>query len=308
MAATSTVLSSSVWNLDSSSSEIRDLLIHFWLSAPIDQLETLWSLPFGSKSMELVRSLNSNHEFTDQQVALRNTIASRLSDVGLSDQSAPQLMLANFLLSPPGLLTINNIDMYFPRWLAVAYTELYEKSVLDVATPLSAPAAPSNPDLLESPPISPDFGPFPTSLVDLISNRIHLNRILGLSNLYYIDPDDDDIRSELLQLRLSLASAIDNSPESDLQSYFSTEFADRYWSLIRSGIQKESLTLEDQTIKQNVIHRLNPSENGGFGTPRALNAFLIAMMYFLPGTMNVPDADNKLPSWILPFYKEIFIN
>ncbi len=93
-----------------------------------------------------------------------------------------------------------------------------------------------------------------------------------------------------------------------MQSYFSTEFGDRYWSLIRSGIQKEPLSLNDENIKQGAIRRLNPDQQGGFGSPAAINAFLVAMMYFLPGTMKVPDAKSKLPAWIFPNYKEIFLN
>ena len=41
-------------------------------------------------------------------------------------------------------------------------------------------------------PAAPDFGAFPSSLQELVGNRIHLNRILGLS-IYYIDPEDREI-------------------------------------------------------------------------------------------------------------------
>ena len=42
-----------------------------------------------------------------------------------------------------------------------------------------------------------DFGDFPNSLKELVNNRIQLNRMLGLSNLYYIDPEDEEILKEL---------------------------------------------------------------------------------------------------------------
>ena len=47
----------------------------------------------------------------------------------------------------------------------------------------------------------PNFGDFPSTLGEFVSNRLQLNRLLGLSNLYYIDPEDAEIRAELLQMR-----------------------------------------------------------------------------------------------------------
>ena len=74
----------------------------------------------------------------------------------------------------------------------------------------------------------------------MVGNRIQLNRLLGLSNLYYIDPEDQEILQELRQVRLSLIEAIERCPESDLDQLWSTDLGDRYWALVRSGIQKES--------------------------------------------------------------------
>ena len=45
-----------------------------------------------------------------------------------------------------------------------------------------------------------------------MGNRIQLNRLLGLSNLYYIDPEDEEILQELRQVRMSLIEAIERCP------------------------------------------------------------------------------------------------
>ena len=94
--------------------------------------------------------------------------------------------------------------------------------------------------------------------------------------------------------------------ENQLEQLWSTELGDRYWALVRSGIQKEQLSEKDTSIRQNAINKLNPSSGGGFGSPGALNAFLITMIYFLPGSMQVDDAEQKIPSWLLPHYRQIF--
>ena len=44
----------------------------------------------------------------------------------------------------------------------------------------------------------------------------------------------------------------------------------------------------------------------GFGTPGAINAVLVAMVLFEPGTMKISDAEQKLPAWLLPSYQQIF--
>ena len=295
-------LPSEPWNLATCvAKQQRDALVRFWLAAPADQLEALWASPCGQATRELVRQLNPQHPFTPEQVSLREAFGTRLNQGGLSQPLAPQLMLANFLLSPPGLLCINNAEQFFPTWLAAAYRELYE-----VGAPAAA-ATPPQPAPMPVPvPQAPDFGTFPASLQELVGNRIQLNRLLGLSNLYYIDPEDQEIRQELEQVRSNLVDAIDRCPEAQLEQLWSTDLGDRFWALVRSGIQKEALTPGDQARKQAAVRKLDPGAGGGFGTPGATNAVLIIMVYFLPGTMKVDAAEQKLPAWLLPHYQQVF--
>ncbi len=291
-------LPSEPWNLGTCvAQQQRDALVRFWLAAPADQLEALWASPCGQATRELVRQLTAQHPFSAEQVGLRDAIGSRLNQGGLSQPLAPQLMLANFLLSPPGLLRINNAEQFFPAWLAMAYRELYE-----AGQPAAAPAQPAPLPV----PQAPDFGTFPASLQELVGNRIQLNRLLGLSNLYYIDPEDQEIRQELEQLRANLVDAIDRCPEAQLEQLWGTDLGDRFWALVRSGIQKEALSPADEVRKQAAVRKLDANAGGGFGTPGATNAFLIAMVYFLPGTMRVDGAEQKLPAWLLPHYQQVF--
>ena len=114
-------------------------------------------------------------------------------------------------------------------------------------------------------PSLPDFGPFPATLAELASNRLHLNRILGLSNLYYIDPEDSgNYPTNWWKLRNSFANLILVSNTDELQRYWPTEVGERYWALVRSGIQKESLNSVDEAIKANSVKVLSPADGGGF--------------------------------------------
>ena len=278
----------------------RDQLAAFWLAAPEDLLPSLWASPVGEATKSMIGSLNSDSVFSEEQVAIRNAIGERLS-AGLQAPMATQLLLANFLYSPPGLLKIANAETHLPSWLFSDYCSIYEqKSQTVTTTQAPEPVQPAT-DLPK-----PDFGVFPATLHELVGNRIQLNRLLGLSNLFYIDPEDQEILHELRQVRMSLIEAIERCPEQELQGIWETDLGDRYWSLVRSGIQKEAMTPSEEEKKHMVTEKLNPSVGGGFGTPGAINAILIAMVLFEPGSMRISDAEQKLPAWLLPSYQQIF--
>lgn len=200
-------------------------------------------------------------------------------------------------------MRIANPAASLPAWLLPAYQALYEQP----GPPATPPAPPADQAAIpQAIPAGPDFGPFPADLAELATSRIQLNRMLGLANLYYIDPEDQEILQELQSLRSDLAAAIQRCPEAELERLWAGDLGERYWAVVRSGIQKEPLSPADQQLKQEVTLRLQPAQGGGFGTPGAINAFLVAMLFFEPGSMTVEAAQQKLPAWLLPGYEDTF--
>ena len=279
----------------------RDALIRFWLTAPEDLFESLWVSPMGEATKALVKQLHQEFPFTEDQRSVRDRINQQLQQ-GLDRPGTAQLLIAVFLVSPPGQLRIANAERWLPSWLMPAYADLYESSDSSGLGLTQDEAASAS----SSPVPKVDFGEFPRTLDELIGNRIQLNRMLGLANLYYIDPEDQEIMRELLQLRREFAAAIDSCAEQALQQLFSTDLGDRYWAVVRSGIQKEPMSADDQDFKNRAVQRLSPSEGGGFQSPGATNAFLIAMLFYLPGTMKVDEPEKKLPHWLLQGYQDVF--
>ena len=299
----------SSWTLaELSAGSSRDALARFWLAAPEDLLPSLWSSSVGEATKQLVRQLDPQYVFTPDQIALRDAIGQRLQ-AGFQAPMAVQLLIVNFLYSPPGLLRIQNAQANLPAWLLSDYQALFE-SVTAAPPPVPAQAGQESSAQAHQAPAAelphPDFGVFPATLQELIGNRIQLNRLLGLSNLYYIDPEDKEILQELRQVRLSLIEAIERCPESELEYLWSTDLGDRYWALVRSGIQKEALSPVEESKRHSVTQALNPAAGGGFGKPGSVNAFLIAMILFEPGTMRVDGAEHKLPGWLIPQYQQVF--
>ena len=227
----------------------------FWLAAPEDLLPSLWSSPVGESTKALVRALTPQTSFTPDQVATREAIGARLQ-AGFQAPMAIQLLLANFLYSPPGLLKIANAESQLPQWLISDYQALY--ATADTASPQAVPTASPQPSTAPPTiPPQPDFGQFPSTLQDLVANRIQLNRLLGLSNLYYIDPEDQEILRSYEMFAL-LISAIEQCPESQLESIWESDFGDRYWALVRSGIQKEPMTPEEEQKKHAATQEAEP--------------------------------------------------
>ncbi|WP_186500893.1 hypothetical protein [Synechococcus sp. A15-60] len=293
--------------------EQRDQLIRFWLACPDDVLEHLWVGTAGQVTREMVAQLNLTSYFSEPQLALRNRLGEFLRE-GFQQPGAVKATIATFLLSPPGQFRIVNPESHLPGWLVPTYRTLYEQgqSSFNQATtveqsPVAAsPQPPAIPSATPSSLPTPQFGEFPATLAELINNRLQLNRLLGLSNLYYIDPEDEEIRDELLQLRQHLAEVLLIADDTTLEAAFTSDFSDRYWALVRSGIQSVPLSSEMEQLKERIKHKLNPLQGGGFGQPGAAAAFVVAMMLYQPGTMQVDSAEQKLPSWLLPGYQEIF--
>ena len=140
-------------------SDQRDALVSFWLAAPMDQLEPLWNGGFGALTQQMVRQLTAQTVLTEAQVALRQSLNQRIGDLGLSQPLSHQLLLAVFLLSPPGLLKVADAERQLPNWLASAYNQMYEAEqpvmTLGAQTRSQSPAASPdsalpNPDLVIS--------------------------------------------------------------------------------------------------------------------------------------------------------------
>ena len=73
------------------------------------------------------------------------------------------------------------------------------------------------------------------------------------------------------------------------------------------GVDVDYVAAEStQQKKHAATQKLNPSVGGGFGTPGAINAALVAMTLFEPGTMRISEPEQKLPAWILQSYQQIF--
>jgi hypothetical protein len=256
------------WTLSNAAAgQHREEVARFWIHAPEDALEMLWDSVFGEATRLLITQLTSSTAFSTGQLELRDELFAVMRQ-GFNQPGSVKVMIAAFLLSPPGTLTISNAETKMPAWLLPTYRQTYQ-----IQHPAAAPVPTQS---------------TPSTLQEFAANRIQLNRLLGLSNLYYIDPEDQEIRQDLQDLRLLLCQLILNCPPQDLDSLIQPDLADRYWALVRSGIQTEPTMPDEKTIK-----------DVAFSQPQDTRSLLVALCYQQPNPSILDQVPIDVPGWLL---------
>jgi hypothetical protein len=197
--------------------ELAIELSNFIDKCPDDFLEPLMSSSFGRIYSLFTEKCCTVVPNTSEAIACRDRLGNELRLSGFKTNEGHRLLLALMPFYPNGTMSVEDANAKLPEWLYKIYAKRYEE-----VNEQKAQATPSQNDLEE-----PGFG-----------NRIFLNRILGLSNLYYIDPEDQEIRDELKEVRSQCVELLINCNSTDLGHHFNGDFGDRFWAMAQSGIQK----------------------------------------------------------------------
>ena len=252
-------------------------LSQFLTEAPTDFLEPLLNSPFGRVyKLFLERCCTATFPGTAAE-SRRNALSQQLRQVGCESPEGWGVLLALFPLFPPGQLKVEDAAAKLPNWLYTFYTSRYEAS---------EPSTPS---------------PNPTGR-PAFDDRIFLNRVLGLSNLYYIDPEDQEILQELREVRLQTVQLILSVDREELGRHFQSDFGDRFWAMAQSGVQNESLDsneIQQRDAMQQWLSQTPNSlhENGG------IQRFAAVLLFNTPGSVRLADPDRNLPAWFVDGYK-----
>lgn len=253
-------------------------LSRFLAAAPADFLEPLLSSPFG-RVFTLFLERCCTRSFEQQDVlSLRESLSQQLRQAGFQSVQGQRLLLALMPFYPPGNLKVEDAAAKLPAWLLELYRRRYE-------APTTQPRATTAPNG------QPSF-----------SDRIFLNRMLGLANLYYIDPEDQEILLELRQVRLQTIQLLLSCSAQQLGDHFSADFGDRFWAMAQSGVQKEQLDAQETAQRDAIQKWLS-------GTPRSLHAeggiqrFAAALLFSSPGSVQLTNPDQNLPAWFIEGFK-----
>ncbi|WP_293058476.1 glycosyltransferase [Okeania sp. SIO2B3] len=128
-----------------------------------------------------------------------------------------------------------------------------------------------------------------------------INRLIGCVNLYEIDPTDQSLIEELRQIRKQIADFWLTVAPKELETTYQGKIRQAYQTLLKSGIQNEPQTEDEQKFLKELAET-----SMGLTNPKAINTLLGAMLYFPPSKMLVRDAKNRLPKWLIDDYQQIF--
>jgi hypothetical protein len=253
--------------------ELSEFLTH----APTDFLEPLLSSPFGRVyKLFLERCCTTTFPGAAAE-SRRSTLSQKLRQVGCETAEGWAVLLALFPFFPPGQLKVEDAAAKLPGWLHNLYAARYEASEPSPASP--------------SPTGCPAF-----------EDRIFLNRILGLSNLYYIDPEDQEILQELREVRLQTVQLMLSVSRDELGRQFQSDFGDRFWAMAQSGVQKENLDANEIQQRDAMQQWLSQTPNS-LHQDGGIQRFAAVLLFNPPGSVRLADPDRNLPAWFMDGYK-----
>lgn len=252
-------------------------------ACPGDFLEPLLGSPFG-RIFKLFLERCCTQALPGQEVDQRKEqLSQKLRLSGFQGPEGQGLLLAIMPFFPPQHLKVEDAAAKLPGWLLDLYKLRYEPPTITWASQTNqAQTAASG---------EPSF-----------SDRIFLNRILGLSNLYYIDPDDKEILQELRQVRLQTVDLLVSVNREQLGQYFSGDFGDRYWAMAQSGVQKEALDALEASKRDEIQQWLSRTPNS-LHQDGGIQRFASALLFNIPGSVQLANPDQNLPAWFLEGFK-----
>lgn len=252
-------------------------LSHFLTQAPTDFLEALLSSPFGRVyKLFLERCCTEKFSGTAAENRL-NDLSQQLRQVGCERPEGWAVLLALFPFFPPDQLRVDDAAAKLPSWLHSLYSARYE--LPDPSPPSASPSG-----------------------IAAFNDRIFLNRILGLSNLYYIDPEDQEILKELREVRLQTIQLILSVERDELSRQFQSDFGDRFWAMAQSGVQKERLDANEIQQRDAMQQWLSQTPNS-LHQEGGIQRFASTLLFNPPGTIRLADPDRNLPAWFSEGYK-----
>lgn len=250
-------------------------------NCPDDFLETLMNSPFGRVYNLFLERCCKTSPTTIETIRYRDELSTRLRMTGFTSNEGQRLLLAIMPFYPNGTMSVEDAISKLPKWLHTIYFNRYEGNTKEEQAT----------DKINEESEKPGF-----------NNRIFLNRMLGLSNLYYIDPEDKEIIEELRETRIQCIELLLSCSSTELGQQFNGDFGDRFWAMAQSGIQKESLNSKESNIRQEVQNWLTNTADS-LNTEGGIQRFASALLFSVPGSVQLSSPEQNLPTWFIEGFK-----
>jgi hypothetical protein len=290
----------------------RQCLSQFWLQAPVDQLEDFYTSAVGDCFRVLLASGLAQLDLTREEQVWKNTLADRLGQA-FSRPETTNVLLALMPYYPPGKMRVADPMTQIPSWLQQDYARLFDAELLQrIWQPagLLAPAgqaygpAPrlglTNP--VSTAPAAPTANPLPrlsrqrgAEALAAVQEVDFQRRMSGLINLFVIDPSDNTVVENLIELRRLLGQIWLDAQPSQLQAlYSSAGFGRLYRELLASGFSRLNLIDQDRYLRNQLAVLVADMSQSG-----SINALMAALPFYPPGKIAFGGGEQHMPEWLV---------
>lgn len=288
----------------------RQCLAQFWLMAPVDQLEMLYRSPIGACYRVLLAGPLMLESLTPEEVQWRTSLSERLVSAFQRPETT-NVLLGVMPYFAPGKMRVADPQTQVPEWLQEDYARLFDPELFQriwkpaglLAPPgqgygqapslgLHRQEAPQPPQAPGLPRLARQGG---AAALALVQSADYQSRMNGLINLFVIDPEDAQVRSQLVELRRLLGQIwLDAQPGQLEELYGASSFGQLYRDLLASGFSRLALSPED-TLLRNQLARLVAD----MSRPGGLNALMAVLPFYPPGKIAFGGGEQHMPPWLV---------
>lgn len=306
----------------------RQCLSQFWLSAPVDQLEDLYTSAIGESYRVLLACGLAREALLPQEQGWKTVLSERLS-TAFERPETTNVLLSAMPYFAPGKMRVADPLQQVPAWLQEDYARLFDPALLQAVIRPTALLNPAGQSYGQSPSLGmqgrrsparsamgqagggaapqapePRFANRPAlpRLANLrgpealakVQSSDFLNRMAGLLNLYIIDPADEQVIAQLLDLRRQLGQIWLDAQPAQLQDLYVSPFGQLYQNLLASGFSSAGLSPEDRQLRNQLAGLV-----ADMSQPGAINALMAVLPFYSPGQLAFAGGQMHMPSWLL---------
>ncbi|CAK6698173.1 hypothetical protein I1E95_14575 [Synechococcus sp. CBW1107] len=281
----------------------RNCFTRFWLSAPVDCLEILYSGPIGEAYRLMLRGILPALPLRPIDERWKAGLSQRLLKA-FGHHETPNLLLAVMPYYDRNAMKVADPARQIPEWLLSDYAERCDPQLLQklrLRQQGGNGATAGSPAMLAPAPAQTDTRPLPLfsekrgeDCLPLIQDNEFLGRMSGLINLYAIDPSDAELKRELAVLRRQVAQIWLDVDPGQLETLYRAPFGQLSQNLIGSGFSREAMPPEEDAARRRLGEIVATMRH-----PRALNALMAALLYYPASKVNLSSAEKVLPEWLL---------
>lgn len=272
----------------------RHCLSGFWLTAPVDLLETLYGGALGDLQRQLLEGPLATQDLASDEKQWRDQLSQKLRE-HIDSSERVNVLLALMPYFPPLGMKVESPLRFVPDWLLKDYAIYCDP---DLKAKLQKPVG------YLQPAVEGGAGGLPP--LPLITDRRGeeamawfetpelVQRMVALINLYGLDPSDQETRQELAGLRNTIAQLWLDVSSNELEQLYLTAVGSVYRSLLMSGFGADLVTEQDGLTRQALAPHV-----ADLRQPGAINSLLAALLFFPREKIEIEGGKEFVPAWLL---------